>query len=313
MLSRTHRAFHALFLWTCFISFAEPSFSQTGYNDIVLFRGRYIAVGTGGRIDCISASGEKMGLDSSSRYDLHCAFSDGKILIVAGDRGTILYSSDGKNFYRAASGLEENINSIAWKNGLFVAGADSGMILASKDGISWKSARLASRGNIVSLSANGSFFIGVSDSGEIIRSEDGVKWDIQDYSKEYAGYAPQSKFRKIIAAQNGIVIIGTHDDKSPSIVTSILGNVWAERTPIYEDDQGIVQSLTSQPNGITYDPDRDQFILACDSGELLTLPPCSKCNKYAKISETDLRALIYNNNAVYIVGDEYSVFIQKTY
>ncbi len=311
MLSRIHWAFHALLLPACFIFFAEPSISQKGYNDIVFFRGRYIAVGTGGRIDCISASGEKTPLDSSSRHDLRCAFSDGKMLIAAGDRGTILYSADGVKFHHAASGTEKNINSIAWKKGLFVAGADSGIILASKNGNAWDVASIAIKGNIVSLTANRSIFIGVSDSGEIIKSEDGVNWEIQDYNKEYAGYAPQSKFRKILAAQNGIVIIGTHDDKSPSIVTSVLGNVWAERTPIYEDDQGIVQSLTSQPNGIAYDPGRDQFILACDNGELLTLPPCSKCNKYAKISETDLRALVYNSNSVLIVGGGYSVFAQR--
>ncbi len=287
--------------------------SRNGYNDIAQFEGRSIAVGTGGRIDAISASGEISPIDSSCRCNLHCVVSNGEMLIAAGDSGTILTSSDGDEFTRTVSGTEKNINGIAWKNGLFVAGADGGVLLASKDGKTWSRTSIAIKGNIVSLTAAGSIFIGVSDSGEIIKSDDGVKWEIQDYNKEYAGYAPRSKFRKILAAQNGIVIIGTHDDNSPSIITSILGNVWAEREPIYKDDRATVQSLTSQPNGITYDPDRDQFILACENGELLSLPSCSKCNKYAKISDTNLRALVYIDGGLIIVGDDYSVFIQKIY
>jgi hypothetical protein len=313
MFSHANRVLPPLLCWLCFLSLAGTSVSQNRYNDIVLFNGRYIAVGTGGRIDCISTSGERLAIDSSCRYDLHCAFSNGRILIAAGEHGTILYSSDGRNFSRAESGTDKNIYGIACKNGLFIAGADSGMLLASKNGTTWDAIPVSIRGNIVSLSANLSFFIGVSDSGEIIKSENGMKWEIQDYNKEYAGYAMHSKFTKIAASQNSIVIIGTHDDDSPSIVISSLGNVWTEREPIYKDDRGTVQSLTAKPNGMTYDPDRDQFILACDNGELLTLPPCSKCNKYAKISETDLHALFYSENCLVIVGDGYSVFTQKLY
>ena len=282
-----------------------------GYNDIVFFKDRFITVGTDGRIDGISKSGEKIPVGSPCTYNLHCAYSNEEILITAGDHGIILYSSDGRSFYRAESGMEKSIHGIAFKNGLFVAGADSGILLTSKNGISWNSIPIAIKGNVVSISANNSFFIAVSDSGEIMKSIDGIGWNIQDYNKEYAGYNKQSTFKKVLAAQNSIIIIGTTDDGSTSILFSSLGNVWTERPPLYQDDRGVVQSLASKPNGIAYDSERDQFILACDNGELLSLPPCSKCNKYAKISDTHLHGIIYFDNRLFIVGDEYSVFIQR--
>lgn len=298
-----------LLCWLSFSSLAgQPSVHKGGYNDVVFFKGRSIAVGTDGRIDCISPSGEKTRIDSSSGCDLRSAFANGEILLAAGDSGTILFSPDGRTFYRATSGTERNINGIASKDGLLIAGADNGMILASTNGRSWDSMSLPIRGNIVSISANPSFFIGVSDSGEIIRSEEGRKWAVQDFNKEYHQH---TTFKKITASRYSVVIIGTHEDGSPSILTSSLGNVWSERPPIYEDELGVVRSLTVAPNGITYDPDRDQFILACDHGELVTLPPCSKCNKYARIGGNDLHALIYADSTLVIVGDEFSTFTQK--
>ncbi|MBN1397258.1 MAG: hypothetical protein JXA06_04420, partial [Bacteroidetes bacterium] len=173
--------------------------SRKGYNDAVYFQEKYIAVGTDGRIDCITLSGEKIPLDTSCQNDLNCAYANDKILLIAGDQGKILFSSDGKKFFTAASGIKKDIHTIAYKGGVFIAGADSGTILNSMDGISWKNIQTKIRGNILSISTNNSFFIGVTESGEIIKSMDGMKWEIQDYNKEYAGYNPYSKFRKILA------------------------------------------------------------------------------------------------------------------
>jgi hypothetical protein len=285
--------------------------SKKGYSDIVFFKGKFFAVGTDGRIDCISGAGEKIPADSSCKVKLNCAFSNDDILIAAGDHGTILYSSDGKNFYRSETITDKNIYAITSKNGLIIAGTRGGKLLSSIDGKTWKIIKTAAKGNVISLSANSSFFIGITDSGEIIKSFDGNKWDIKNYNKEYAGYNRYTNFKKILAAQNSIMIIGTHDDGSPSILFSSLGNVWAERIPIYQDDEGIDCFLANKPNGITYDSGQDQFILACDGGVLFSLPSCSKCNEYKKISDDNLNALIYSGKYFLIVGDRYSVYIKN--
>ncbi len=288
------------------------SFSESkGYRDIVLFKNKYIAVGTDGRIDCFSKSGGKTPIDNPDKPNLNCAFSNDKIIIAAGNHGTILFSTDGENFYCENSGIDENINGIIFKNGMILACADKGKILISKNGKAWNVIQTNAKGNIMSLCASNSFIMGVTDIGEIIKSSDGTKWVIKNYNKEYAGYNEPAKFKKIIATPNNIVIIGTHDNGSPSILISTLGNVWAERIPFYHDEQGRICYLTEKPNGITYDPVMDEIILACDNGELFSLPSCSKCNKYLKISEINLKAVIYDNNCLVIVGDGYSFYTQE--
>jgi len=298
---------HSISDTTCFSNSDESK----GYKDIVLFRNQFIVVGTDGRIDCISKSGEKVPVINSCKCKLNCAFSNDEILLVAGDHGTILYSSDGKSFYREESGTDKNINGITFRNGLILACANNGIILSSKDGKLWSIVKTSAKGNIMSISANNSFFMGVTDAGEIIKSSDGTNWEIKDYNKEYDGYNKFSKFKKIITNQNSIIIIGTHDDGSPSILFSSLGNVWTERIPVYRDNHDMMCCLTQKPNAITYDPVGDQFILACDGGELFTLPTCSKCNEFKKISEIDLNAIICVDYYLVIVGNEYSFFIQR--
>jgi hypothetical protein len=282
-----------------------------GYNDIVIFKSRFFAVGTDGRIDCITKSGEKKLIDNSCNVKLNCAFSNDEILIAAGNQGTILYSFDGEIFYHAESVTDKNIYAVTSKNGLILAGADRGVILASKNGTLWNIVPVDIKGNILSLSANNSFFIGVTNAGEIIKSFDGIKWEIKDYNKEYAGYNRFSIFKKILAAQNSIIIIGVYDDDSPSILFSSLGNVWTERLPVYQDDKGVDCCLTNKPNDIAYDCDRDQFILACDNGGVFSLPACTKCNEYTKISDNDLTAILYADSCLFIAGTMYSVSIQN--
>ena len=282
-----------------------------GYTDIVQFRDTFIAVGTDGRIDRIARSGERASVDRSTPRKLNHAFANDELCIAVGDHGAILYSTDGEKFYHADSGTEKNIHGIAHKNGLTVAGADEGIILISTDARSWGAMQTGAKGNILSISANDSFFMGITDAGEIIKSLDGTHWDIQDYNREYAGYHEYATFKKILTTPNNIVIIGTHTDGSPAILYSSLGNVWAERWPVYDDDCGTVCYLTHKPNNLTYDADRDRFILACDRGELFSLPDCKKCNAYAKISQKDLHAILYADHYLVVAGDDFTVFVEK--
>jgi hypothetical protein len=314
MIFSENNNIRSFFCWMIFLFCSDQLISDesghlTGYSDIAFFKGQVIAVGTDGRIDRIFKSGESITIDHSSPYRLNCAFSNHDLFIAAGEHGTILVSSDGISVTHAESGTVKNIFGMTLKNGMLIAGSERGTLLISNDGQSWSPVQTKARGDILSLSSNHSFSIGVTDAGEIMKSSDGINWEIRDYNKEYTGYNKVSQFKKILAAQNRFVIIGEHDDASPSILFSSLGNVWAERLPVYHDD-GQMGILINKPNGITYDPDRNQFILACDNGELLSLPGCTQCNQYTKISENDLNAILYTDNCLVIAGDEYSVFIQ---
>lgn len=280
-----------------------------GYKDIIYYCGQYLAVGTGGRIDYISSSGIKTAVANSDGNDLNCVAGKDKVLVIGGDKGTILFSSDGRVFSRTGSGTNCDINGIIFTNDLFVAVADRGTILVSQNGNSWSSVKPECRGNIVSITANNSFFICVTDRGEIIRSKDGFNWDIKDYNKEYSGYNRPCVFKKVLASNNRIFIIGKHDDNSPAVLFSTLGNVWTERILSYDDEQNMISYLRNDPNDITYDQNRDQFIVACDNGEIFSLPACTKCNKSAVISASDLYAINCTGDLLITVGRDFSVRI----
>jgi photosystem II stability/assembly factor-like uncharacterized protein len=282
-----------------------------GYRDIVFYRGKLLAVGTDGKIDYINNSGERTSVVNTYKNNLNCVISDDQILVVAGDNGTILFSSDGQVFTKVESGTDKNINGIAFKNESLIAGADRGTILISKNGTTWNSIHLEVKGNIVSVTANDSFCIGITDSGEIIRSYDGFNWEIKDYNKEYSGYNKSCKFKKALLTKNRIVLIGSHDDGSPAVLFSSLGNVWTERSLTYEDDHGMIRILTSKPNDIAYDSARDQFFLACDNGEIFSLPSCIRCNKSVTVTTNDLHAIICTDDLLLSAGEDFYVNILK--
>jgi hypothetical protein len=282
-----------------------------GYRDIVNYNGKYLAVGTGGRIDYLNNSGERTSVLSQCKNNLNSVITKDQILVVVGDYGTILFSSDGKAFTKVESGTDININGIANKDELYIAGAEKGTILVSKDGKSWNKIHLEVSGNIVSITANDSFFIGITDSGEIIKSSDGLNWGITDYNKVYSGYNKSCRFDKVLATRNRIGIIGSHDDGSPALLFSSLGNVWTERSLTYNDSHGMIRFLTNKPNDLTYDPVRDQFILACDNGEIFILPSCTKCNESLTISTDDLYCIILTENQLLSIGEGFSVNILK--
>lgn len=287
---------------------SEPG-DKKGYRDVICYKDKFLAVGTDGRIDLINISGERTAVGNICKDDLNCVVSEDQMVVVGGANGTILFSPDGQVFSEAKSGTNNNINTIVFSKGLIIAGADRGTIIISGNGRSWSTIDLPVNGNIMSLAGNDSFCIGITDNGEIIRSVDGLNWGIRDYNKEYAGYNKSCKFKKVVITNNRIVLIGSHDDGSPAVLFSSLGNVWTERIPIYTDNHGMIRFLTNRPNDITYDSARDQFILACDNGELFSLPSCTKCNVSVKISSNDLSAVIVNGNILLSAGEEFYVDI----
>ena len=315
MISIVNYRIHACFCWIFCLFLADHLISGEsgdlyGYTDVVYFRNRFLAVGIDGRIDGISKSGDIAPVNRSNNK-LNCIATNDEMAVAAGDHGTLLYSFDGKRFDPAQTSTDLNINGVTIRNGLIMAGAENGLILISRDGQSWSHTQTKATGNILSLSSNNSFFIGVTDASEIMKSVDGLDWEIMNYNQEYAGYNPRADFKKILVAGNRIVIIGTHNDGSPAILISSLGNVWAERLPVYRDDESGAGLLTNKPNGITYDPVQDQFILACENGELLTLPNCAKCNQYVKPSENHFNAIVYADDCLCVVGADYSVLTRK--
>lgn len=278
-----------------------------GYMDAVPYRGQFLAVGTGGRIDFIDFSGTKARTINDHKDNLNCTAVWEEFALVAGEGGSILLTEDGVVFEKAETGTDRDINGIAARQDMIVAGADGGTLLVSVNSKSWNIIEPGVRGNIVSVAAGASMFIAVTDEGEIIKSDDGLSWKVTDYNKEYSGFYKPCMFHEVLAAGSNIVICGKHSDGSPAVITSTLGNVWTERLLNFRDDHGNIGFLTNCPNSVAYDQQRDQYIMACDKGEIFSLPSCTKCNASAIISGDDLHAIACLDDILFCGGEAFSV------
>jgi hypothetical protein len=278
-----------------------------GYKAIARYEDGFIAAGTDGRIDRITVSGAVIKSEKFPGEKFNCIISDGKEVIAGGDRGILLLSIERGIFRKVDSNTKENINSLSLFRGIIIAGTDRGEIISGDGKGSFNKIRLPLKGNIVSVSARESDCFGVSDEGEIIHSVDGIKWDIIDFNKVYSGYYKTSYFTKVLVTDNRIAITGIHNDGSPVLMLSTLGNVWTERPLIYTDDEGYKNVLEETPNDIIYNDSEDQFYLACSKGKVMQLPACNQCNKLAVISEEDLMGISFNDNTIVIVGGDFLI------
>jgi len=191
---------------------------------------------------------------------------------------------------------------------LLIAAVDRGVLLVSENGgEAWRQISIPLYGEILSMSRNEICCMGVTNKGEIIKSTNGFDWKIFDYNNVYKGYYMSCSFRKILIAGGRIAVTGIHEDGTPVVLLSSLGNVWTERSLNYTDDQGMVHLTASLPNDICYDSIGDQYLLACKNGEILCLPSCSHCNKLFTISEKDLYGISCSADDLRVVGNDYEL------
>jgi hypothetical protein len=278
----------------------------SGYNDVAAWRGECIAVGTGGRIDRISPSGEIITVQNVRSDDLTGLVCTDHNLIITGKNGTVLKSTDGLAFSKSEAGISGNINGVTYFHELFIAVADSGSLLVSSEGDSWKLTQLPLNGDIVSVSSTDDLCIGVTNKGEIIRSSNGYDWEIFDYNKGYEGYYKSCSFRKVLAEGRQIVVVGIHDDQSPVVLFSSLGKAWSERGVNFSYDIDSEHNVVCLPNDICYDSTEDQYLIACDHGLILFLPDCQKCNRSVRLADTDIHAVRCEGDLVLLAGRNFS-------
>ena len=96
----------------------------------------------------------------------------------------------------------DNIRSIAFGNGRFVAVGDGGKILVSIDGSKWTPANSSTSESLVSVKWNGNKFVAVGDNQTMIESNNGIDWNIV-CSIKYSGM-----FCDIAFHEDEFVVVG---------------------------------------------------------------------------------------------------------
>lgn len=297
------------FIFLAGILFTYPANKNitTGYKSVINFMDGFIATGTGGQVDWISISGKITRSEIFAGENFNSLLAYKQKVVVGGERGSILVSSENGIFRKIDSGTENNINSLAEFRGLIIAGADQGEILTGDGSAPFRKKHLQLKGNIVSVSSSVSDCYGVTDQGEIIYTKNGSDWEVTDFNKVYSGYYKPCYFKRILVTENRIAVTGVRNDGSPVMMFSSLGRVWTERTLYYTDYGGEPDILVDPANDIFYDQVGDQFFIACDNGKLMKLPSCSQCNEVEAVSAEDLTGIASYDNRMIIVGSGFFI------
>ena len=280
---------------------------NSGYTAVACYKSGFIAVGADGRIDHISTNGEITQTEKFPDIHFKCLLAADQFVMAAGDNGNVVISSKNEPFQKIESGTEKGINSIASFNEFIIAVAKNGEILLGDTEGFFQMFQLNVKGNIVSISSNKTDCFGVTDEGEIIHSKDGLNWNIFDFNKTYAGFYKPCRFKKVLVTENNIAVIGIHEDGTPAVLFSNLGNVWTERTLNYTDENGKDGYLTDIPNDILYDAIADEYYIACSNGKMMILPNCSHCNSFTTITDKNLTGISFNGNVLLIVGEQFFI------
>ena len=118
----------------------------------------------------------------------------------------------------------------------------------------------------------------VTDAGEILCSPDGAVWTVFDFNAEYAGYYPQVSWRAVAAGGGSVMAAGLDADGHLAVYTSSRGSVWSARVLEYtRAGERVVLDVT--PSSLSYDAQRDSFILHGADGTNFEMPGCSHCNR----------------------------------
>lgn len=97
--------------------------------------------------------------------------------VAVGSPGVVLTSSDGHTWVSQISGTEESLWSVAWSGSMLVAVGTGGTILTSPDGQAWTTQKSGTTQDLWSVVfGDGFLFVVTGTNGTILTSHDGVAW-----------------------------------------------------------------------------------------------------------------------------------------
>ena len=112
--------------------------------------------------------------------------------ILVGDAGTILSSTDMKNFSTITSNTTNNLNDIACNYTTCIVAGDSGTILITNDGQNFRAATSGTTQNLTSITSTSdasSSWTASGSSGAVYSSDNGATWSSSNTSAISTGYS----------------------------------------------------------------------------------------------------------------------------
>lgn len=288
----------------CGSGFASGGDATEGYRALAPTAEGFVAAGTDGRLDRLDRSGRFVDGGSFPGVEFNCLLSHGTTLFAAGNDGVLMVAAGEGAFKSVDSGTTLDIRSLTWFEDYLVAGAAGGRVLIGDAAGFFEQTTPAIKGNIVSLSAAGEVCWGVTDRGEIFHSRDLVAWRVFDFNTIYADYYEPCSWSAVVATGEQVAVAGRSADGVPALYLSTGGEVWSPRDLDYTDTRGIPARLSAIPRAMIHDSAGDRLVLACDGGEVMSVPSCSHCNEmlFSGIKQ-HLTAIAMQSGVIVVAGD----------
>jgi hypothetical protein len=152
------------------------------FHDIAYGKNNFTAVGVVGKNGVALTSPDGMTWKETMIHYNCRGITYGKDMFVAvGKSGTIVSSSDGKDWNLKKSGTKQDLSSVLYGNNMFVAVGESGTIVTSSDGNKW-SVRNPGTAHIYlfSIAYGNGLFVAIGSNDTIMTSPDGITWTIRE-------------------------------------------------------------------------------------------------------------------------------------
>jgi hypothetical protein len=212
--------------------------AQTGtsniYNAATFLNDKFMALGDFSNIatssDGFSWSGQ--GTSGTGAFTIYGAAYGNGVYVVALNGGTVWFGSNrpttglpmfvgGPNPLKN-TGTNNDLQGIAFGNGVFVAVGLSGTVVTSADGSSWAVRSSGTTNSLFGIAFANGVFIAVGSSGTIITSPDGVAWTAR-------ASGTTNQLRGVAFANDRFVAVGADGTMTTSgtstATTGIVGNI----------------------------------------------------------------------------------------
>ena len=151
------------------------------------------------------------------------------LFVAVGDAGTIVTSTNGRNWQPAASVTSNTLRGVTFGTNRFVTVGDSGTILSSPDGETWMPHSSGSSMPLSDVEFGGGLFVAVGMCGNILTSRDGLSWNIAT-NEECLTRDYYTDFRSIAHGKGTFAAVGMfiNEQVAPGCVvyTSADGGNW---------------------------------------------------------------------------------------
>jgi len=182
-------------------------------NAIAFGVAKYIAVGAGG---AVFTKGPALtdttwtAATSGVTANLNAIVASG-VLVVVGDGGAIVTSSDTVTWTAKTSGTTVRLNGVMFGQGAYVAVGDGGTILRSTDATTWTAVTSGTTSNLYGVQLLGATMVAVGAGGTLLKSTDGgATWTAGTSGTTAALYGMVvTATRTVIVGDGGTILTST--------------------------------------------------------------------------------------------------------